>query len=121
VHLQIQNNPELSEIIMEINDLQKSSLDNQPLAQTVLEINDFRGFATQPPPPHHAYTRGCFRAESAESAEKGREKRSAINFISAASAPLARISSFRKGFGCGLPCFLPLRPMPFLAEFGRDA
>jgi hypothetical protein len=36
-------NVELSEIIMEINDLQKTSLDNQPLAQTVLEINDFRG------------------------------------------------------------------------------
>jgi hypothetical protein len=25
---------------MEINDLQKTSIDNQPLAQTVLEIND---------------------------------------------------------------------------------
>jgi hypothetical protein len=32
VHLQIQNNQELSEIIMEINDLQKTFLDNQPLA-----------------------------------------------------------------------------------------
>jgi hypothetical protein len=51
VHLQIQNNPELSEIIMEINDLQKTSLDNQPLAQTMLEINDFRRFATYLSPP----------------------------------------------------------------------
>jgi hypothetical protein len=35
---------ELSEIIMEINDLQKTFLDNQPLALTILEINDLRKF-----------------------------------------------------------------------------
>jgi hypothetical protein len=29
---------------MEINDLQKTFLDNQPLAQSVLEINDLRQF-----------------------------------------------------------------------------
>jgi hypothetical protein len=39
-----QNNAELSEIIMEINDLQKTFLDYQPLAHTMLEINDLRGF-----------------------------------------------------------------------------
>jgi hypothetical protein len=46
------NNPELSEIIMEINNLQKTSLDNQPLAQTMLEINDLRWNATHPPHKH---------------------------------------------------------------------
>jgi hypothetical protein len=33
---------ELSGIIMEINDLQKTFLDNQPLAHTILEIKDLR-------------------------------------------------------------------------------
>jgi len=31
---------------MEINDLQKTFLDNQPLAQTILEINDLREFGS---------------------------------------------------------------------------
>jgi hypothetical protein len=38
-----QNDVKLSEIIMEINDLQKMLLDNQRVAQNTLEINDLRG------------------------------------------------------------------------------
>jgi hypothetical protein len=44
VQLCLQIGLELSGIIMEINDLQKTFLDNQALAQTILEINGLRGF-----------------------------------------------------------------------------
>jgi hypothetical protein len=40
-----QKNPELSGIIMEINDLQKTFLDNQHFAHTTLEINNLREFS----------------------------------------------------------------------------
>jgi hypothetical protein len=46
VILQSRFDPELSGIIMEINNLQKTFLDNQPLAQTILEINDLREFSS---------------------------------------------------------------------------
>jgi hypothetical protein len=39
-----EKNLELTEIIMEINDLQKTFIDNRPLAQTIWEINDLREF-----------------------------------------------------------------------------
>jgi hypothetical protein len=62
-----QKEVELSEIIMEINDLQNTSLDNQPLAQTMLEINDLRWMTTPLPPPRP------WRTGSRENAQKSQK------------------------------------------------
>jgi hypothetical protein len=39
----------ITEIILEINDLQKGFLDNQPLAQTMLYVNDLHDSASARP------------------------------------------------------------------------